>query len=665
MEQSRQISNNILGDNIRDYKKYLEIEKMNSNSGNSLSLTNGNNTNNSFNNTNLSSFSSTTNSSRVPFTYTPMRKGDSSNNLPITPIQNTNLNRPLSNNQMNYYPNNTNFQQNNVNTFGSDVYKEIQNLKNLISKSFQNQSEMQEKIIEYNKIIAEQEKIIRINNIKLNEHDSKLTEILLSFNNYLQLNEKSSTIVNEVQKRLEECVKNLDFNELKGTVYTFNKNNENKINELFHSLGDLNLKMTEMGKENEQYQKFTLDKIKTVQTEAVESRLQQQNELIKLDESKENRINAQFAQVKNMVDVTNKNLNEESEYRKKMINDVRNEFLQIFSKHDEQMTKLEKTQLETEKNLISLNKDYMKTFNDLISKHNEKYTLEFKSIRSLLEAGLSKVETKMSDNNKIYDEAITALKENIQEQKIHLSDFENFVKESINGIEKKYEEIQELNKQYFNKLDLLSSTLDNYMKENNELIATKEKEIKESLTKIFKEETEQIKNEIRNNDDNTTKKISDLNERVNDISGNIAQGALNNLKGDVNIQGSSDPNAVLVREYVERLCAENLQPMKEIMKNYELMLTNTMNMKFEESRQKYSLEQKENMGKIVEMIEKKMAYLDSQLDIKIKEQNTIIDGRIQEYIVESEKRVDGKYEDSLKKMKEDIENLTIKIGIGS
>jgi hypothetical protein len=183
-----------------------------------------------------------------------MRKGHSTNNLSITPIQNNNinLNRPLSNNQMNYYNNNNNFQQSNLNNFGSDVYKEIQNLKNLISKSFQNQSEIQEKSIEYNKIIAEQEKIIRINNIKLNEHDSKLTEILLNFNNYLQLNEKSSIIVNEVEKRLEECVKNLDFNELKGTVYTFNKNNENKINKLFHSLGDLNLKMTEMGKENKQ-----------------------------------------------------------------------------------------------------------------------------------------------------------------------------------------------------------------------------------------------------------------------------------------------------------------------------------------------------------------------------------------------------------------------------
>ena len=116
-----------------------------------------------------------------------------------------------------------------------------------------------------------------------------------------------------------------------------------------------------MKKENEQYQKFTLEKIKTVQTEAVESRLQQQNELIKMDESKENRINAQFAQVKNMVDITNKNLIEETDFRKKMINDVRNEFMQIFTKNDEKISGLEKSQLETEKNLISLNKDYMKT----------------------------------------------------------------------------------------------------------------------------------------------------------------------------------------------------------------------------------------------------------------------------------------------------------------
>ena len=637
MDQTKsQASNIILGDNIRDYKKFLEIEKMSANSNNPLNISNGNNSNNNFNNTNntnLSSFS-TTNSSRVPFTYTPIRKADSSNNLPIT--QNTiNLNRPLSNNTMSYYPinNNNNFQTN----FGSDVYKEIQNMKNLISKSFQNQSEMQEKIIEYNKIISEQEKIIRINNIKLNEHDSKLTEILLSFNNYLQLNEKSTTIINEVQKKLDDCVKNLDFNELKGTVYQFNKNNENKINEIIHTLGDMNLNLSEMKKENEQYQKFTLEKIKTVQTEAVESRLQQQNELIKMDESKENRINAQFAQVKNMVDITNKNLIEETDFRKKMINDVRNEFMQIFTKNDEKISGLEKSQLETEKNLISLNKDYMKTFNDLISKHNEKYNLEFKSMRSLLEAGLSKVDTKMSKDNKTYEENFSALKSSILEQKTHLSEYENTMKETINGIEQKLEDTNNKNKDYFNKFDLLSSTLDKYMKENLDLINTKQKEITEDLLKQFTEETDKIKINIRDNNDTNTKHFNDIDERVKDINDHLANNALQNIKG--NISGSSEPNAVLIREYVDRLCSENLSPMKDIMKNYELTLNNTMNLKFEESKQRYSLEQKENMSKIIEIIEKKMAYLDSQLDIKIKEQNTIIDGRIQEYIVESEKRM--------------------------
>ena len=637
MDQTKsQASNIILGDNIRDYKKFLEIEKMSANSNNPLNISNGNNSNNNFNNTNntnLSSFSST-NSSRVPFTYTPIRKADSSNNLPITqnPI---NLNRPLSNNTMSYYPinNNNNFQTN----FGSDVYKEIQNMKNLISKSFQNQSEMHEKIIEYNKIISEQEKIIRINNIKLNEHDSKLTEILLSFNNYLQLNEKSTTIINEVQKKLDDCVKNLDFNELKGTVYQFNKNNENKINEIIHTLGDMNLNLSEMKKENEQYQKFTLEKIKTVQTEAVESRLQQQNELIKMDESKENRINAQFAQVKNMVDITNKNLIEETDFRKKMINDVRNEFMQIFTKNDEKISGLEKSQLETEKNLISLNKDYMKTFNDLISKHNEKYNLEFKSMRSLLEAGLSKVDTKMSKDNKTYEENFSALKSSILEQKTQLSEHENTMKETINGIEQKLEDTNNQNKDYFNKFDLLSSTLDKYMKENLDLINTKQKEITEDLLKQFTEETDKIKINIRDNNDTNTKHFNDIDERVKDINDHLANNALQNIKG--NISGSSEPNAVLIREYVDRLCSENLSPMKDIMKNYELTLNNTMNLKFEESKQRYSLEQKENMSKIIEIIEKKMAYLDSQLDIKIKEQNTIIDGRIQEYIVESEKRM--------------------------
>ena len=155
-------SNLILGDNIRDYRKFLEIEKMNRDNG----MPNSN-----FSNTNTTNM----NNSRLPFNYTPMRRNGNENNI----INNQSLPRPLSQKPFN----NNSFYNNNNNTlsFGSDVYKEIQNLKNFMSKTFQNQSEMQEKIIEYNKIINEQSEIIRLNFFKLNEHDNKLTEVLLSF----------------------------------------------------------------------------------------------------------------------------------------------------------------------------------------------------------------------------------------------------------------------------------------------------------------------------------------------------------------------------------------------------------------------------------------------------------------------------------------------------
>ena len=648
-------SNLILGDNLRDYKKYLEIEKMNRENG----LANTNNFSNT-NTTNMSSFSSTQNS-RLPFNYTPIRRnGNPENNI----INNQTLQRPMSSNPFNntsFYNNNNN--SNNTFSFGNDVYKEIQNLKNLLSKSFQNQNEMQDKIIEYNKIISEQSEIIRLNNLKLNEHDNKLTEVLLSFNNYIQLNDKTNNIINDFQKQIDICVKMNDYNDLKSTVYNFNKINENKLNEFSRNYSDINLKIDELSKENENYQKFTLEKIKNVQKESMELRLQQQNDLIKLDESKENRLQAQFAQVKNLIGITDKNLKDESDFRKGMINDLRNEMLQIFNRNEEKITKLEKTQLETEKNIIELNKDYMSTFNDLIMKHNEKYNIELKSIRSLIEAGLTKVDVKMEKDNKIYEENLITIKTNLQEEKEKYSEMENSFKEQINSIEKTLENNKEILQDYFNKLDLLSSTLDKYMKENNELIDKKEKEIIENLTKKINEEIEKINNDFRIQNDTNTKKFNDIDEQIKDINNHIATTAVNNVKGDIN--KNNDANAVLIREYVEKIVSENITPFKDNLSNYEVILTNNMNLKFDEMTQKNLIKDKENYDKLTELVNSKVEIINNQLDEKFKEQNTLIDGRIQEYILESEKRIDGKYDENIKKIKEDVENLTIKIGIGS
>ena len=104
---------------------------------------------------------------------------------------------------------------------------------------------MKNQIIEYNKIISSQENIIRLNSIKLNEHDDKITEVLVSFNNFLQFNEKSAAIISDIQQKMESFVKKEEFSNLKNNVITFNKNNENKFNEINNSIEDIKLSIFE------------------------------------------------------------------------------------------------------------------------------------------------------------------------------------------------------------------------------------------------------------------------------------------------------------------------------------------------------------------------------------------------------------------------------------
>ena len=704
------IPSRVTGDNFRDYKKFLEIQKMN-NGVNNFSNINTNNNNINSNNLNLNGnnlsalninqqtnsnnnpMNTTTNSNnnRVPFVYTPMKRPPSGDNTQNnrTRINNldtnsyNNINRPSSqssnynnninlndqyNNNLNNLEDNSNANINNTSA-NSQIYHEINNLKMMLSKSMQNQNEMQNKIIEYNKIINEQENIIRLNNLKLNEHDNKLTEILLSFNNYLQLNEKTSVIINDVQKKMDNFVNNTEFTDLKSTMYNLNKVNESKINEMSNIYQDMNNKLNEMGKENENYQKFTLEKLKTIQKDSMDTRLQQQNELIKMEDSKENRINAQFSQIKNFLSLTDKNLKEETEFRKNMINDLRNEVLNIFAQKDDQICKLEKTQLETEKNLISLNKDYITSFNELINKHNEKYNYELKSIRSLIEAGLTKVDIKMEKDLKVYEENLTILKSNILEQKTNIANLDTFIKDSINEIENKMEVSKGTNSDYFNKFDLLSTSFKQFMEESLNIINAKNKETEDKIKKLLEEEIKKINDKINLNYEQYDKHFNDIDEKIRDMSGQIITigklGKLDqkNFENGENLENLNG-NKIFIREFVKSVYDEDIKALKATFDGYEKELLNNMNSKIEESKTKFSLDQTENMKKIEEMYDKKVDETYEKIMIDIKNKEDVLDGKVQEYIVESELRITKKYDENIKKIEEDLESLTLKVGIG-
>ena len=685
------ITSKITGDNYRDYKKYLEIQKMNNGNNNFFLNNNANTNNNTINNrignrtnenqinqqNNQMNITANSTNSRVPFVYIPMNRPPSSDSTKKNYINTEDENRLYLNN--NNSINNQNISENlnenkklDGNISNNQLLTEINNLKMMLSRTMKNQTETQNKIMEYDKIISEQENIIRLNNLKLNEHDNKLTEILLSFNNYLQLNEKTSMIINDTQKKMDNFVKSSDFIDLKSTVYTLNKENENKIMELNSLCGDLDNKVTEMGKENENYQKFALERMKQIQKDSMDTRLQQQNELIKMEDARDNRINAQFSQLKNLISINDNNIKEEQEYRKTMINDLRNEILNIFGEKDDQISKLERSQLETEKNLISINKDYIQSFNELINKNNEKYNFELKSIRSLIEAGLTKVDIKMEKDLKTYEENFILLKSNILEQKTNLANLDTYLKESINDIENKMEMTKGTNNDYFSKFDLLSTSFKQFMEESLNIINSKTKEVDDKLTKLIGDEIHKVDEKIEINSKQNEKHFNDIDEKLSEMKEQLIAiiktgkfDELKNMQGNVNdINLQNNPNKILIREFVQKVCDENIQTLKITFNEYEQELMNNMNVKNEEVKAKFALEQKENVKKIEEIFNKKLDEVNEKINKEMKENEAIRDGKVQEYIVESELRVTQKYDGIIKNIQEDLESLTIKIGLG-
>ena len=139
---------------------------------------------------------------------------------------------------------------------------------------------------------------------------------------------------------------------------------------------------------------------------------------------------------------------------------------------------------------------------------------------------------------------------------------------------------------------------------------------------------------------------------------NITKGTENNI----NIQNS--PNKILIQDFVQKICDENIQTLKLTFNDYQQELLNNMNAKNEEAKAKFALEQKENMKKIEEIYNKKIDEVNEKIMKSVLEKEEIRDGKVQEYIVESELRITKNYDKRIKSIEEDLESLTIKVGLG-
>ena len=126
----------------------------------------------------------------------------------------------------------------------------------------------------------------------------------------------------------------------------------------------------------------------------------------------------------------------------------------------------------------------------------------------------------------------------------------------------------------------------------------------------------------------------------------------------------TDPNVELIREYVDKLFEQKVVPIRESFNAFENKLIGVMNEKVEEVKVKFGLEHKTALEKISDVLEKKIAFINEELEKKQNEHKTLVDGRIQEYVLESENRIKSKYDINIKKIQDDLDNIIVKIGVG-
>ena len=84
------------------------------------------------------------------------------------------------------------------------------------------------------------------------------------------------------------------------------------------------------------------------------------------------------------------------------------------------------------------------------------------------------------------------MKNNLNEYKVNFNNLDKYARESILGIEEKYEIFKDENNNYKTKLELISDILHKYMNENINVINQKIVNTENNLTLLLNEENKKI-----------------------------------------------------------------------------------------------------------------------------------------------------------------------------
>ena len=533
---------------------------------------------------------------------------------------------------------------NNINaTSYQSLMKEIRELKISLKNQLINQNELEKKLIDSYKLLSQQDNIIRLNVSKINEHDLKITNVLNTFNNFLKIQEKTSSLINDCQDKVNSKLLPINvFTSFKSQVLNNNISVKENFEKLFSYNDNTELILQDLKNTDQNNLNLLLSKIKIITDKEESFFLEKHEENLNYIKDHDNVILAQINQLKQITENVQAQIAEEKNLRKisndKILKDILN---YVENKYEEKFQIMEKNLLETEKNLVNMNKDYVRSFQGIINKQKDSNELELLNLKNMIELGLKNNENKYDKDIDEMKKLTTEIKGDLNESKRSVEKLEGYIKENmkimkdyrVNGdktieefcnkikrIEqdtiKQYEETKKrLDKNLEETFKKLAGRIEKFENNINDLIISKMhpydtyiKDLKEQdaqLQKMIENKYEQIKSE--------TNAIGIKNMKLDEIYTN----KFNNLNKDL------QDNYQKVQEDIENNMKTLKTYIKKNMDEYSKHVDNDLYKKFEV----LSTDIKDNLEK-------------SKIEM---------DGKNQQYILESELRIKQEFEDKIKK----------------
>lgn len=522
-------------------------------------------------------------------------------------------------------------------------------MKNIVD----NQTQLNNKFNSLLHNITEQESNNRVNSAKITELDKKLTDVLINLNDNLKINEFYSQKVVRLEQDSKYYALKDDLNNLQDSYLSFSRNTEIKISNNSNKLSDYQHMFNHLQKEQEQYQKYSLDKFGKLSNEIVSNNSLLEETFSSLD----NTLNKKLTETRNYLNEKTKsleiNLETEKELKHNQLIIMKKEVNELIKESDSKIKEVEKSLLQFEQRYISFSKEYLTQFNSIIKDYNAKLESDITKNHSIQIALFEKLEAECkSDFNDhrnsinevkekclMYDSKFLELETGIIEGKKNYDKELISVNSKINSIETDFNLNKSDVSQCLSKYLPAIEFYNNKTETNREISIIKGNYIdikKEILNVLDKTNSEMIERFLLNE-----KKFT---EKLNSLSDNVDK-----------IVKNSDIEGVLLDKKINLKLDVFRSTLEEYKKKILLILEN----KHEDTKKEYIEKESKLLKTISEKLEEKNSFLKEDLELDKNNYKLVLEGKLQGKIVELEKVINDSIEERINLLYKDLKNKNI------